>query len=45
MMASDSGYALPLLSYDWLDPSLRLTTTVKDEMPDAVGIVAWIGKN
>jgi hypothetical protein len=44
-MASDMGYEFPLLSYIWLEPSLRLTTTVKDEMPDAAGIVAWMGKN
>lgn len=39
-MASDIGYEFPLLSYVWLEPSLRLTASVKDDIPDEAGIVA-----
>lgn len=39
MMSSWSGYPLPLLSY-----VLSLTVTVKEEMPDAAGMVAEMGK-
>lgn len=39
MMSSWRGYPLPLLSY-----VLSLTVTVKDEMPDAAGMVAEMGK-